>query len=230
VQRARKQVIMHGSGTTKTPQDVHLVKRRLSLVTVTGTLLVLAFAGVALALNTITCDGSSICRGMENADDITGTERAESILALKGRDAVTALEGPDIVHADVGNDEADGGSGKDRIFGEDGDDQKGNSEAGLGTGLDGNSGADHVSGGPGADDVTGGPGRDSLYGNDDNDILDSADGLRDNAVSCGPGRDVAFVDRPDIRGDRVRNCEEVRRISAASLTAEQYRAADAELR
>jgi Ca2+-binding RTX toxin-like protein len=206
------------------------VKRRLSLVMVTGSLLVLAFAGVALALNVITCDGSSTCRGTENGDEITGTDRAESIFALRGRDAVTALEGPDIVHADVGNDEADGGSGKDRIFGEDGDDQKGNSEAGLGTGLDGNSGADHVSGGPGADDVTGGPGRDSLYGNDDNDILDSADGLRDNAVSCGPGRDIAFVDRPDIRGDRVRNCEEVHRIAAASLTTEQYRAADAELR
>jgi Ca2+-binding RTX toxin-like protein len=221
---------MHGSGPTKTPQEVHLVKRRLSLVMVIGSLLVLAFAGVALALNVITCDGSSTCEGTENADDITGTERAESIFALKGRDAVTALEGPDIVHADLGNDEADGGGGKDRIFGEDGDDQKGASEAGLGTGLDGNNGADHVSGGPGADDVTGGSGRDSLYGNDDNDILNAADGLRDNAVSCGPGRDIAFVDRPDIRGDRVRNCEEVRRITAASLTTEQYRAADAELR
>jgi hypothetical protein len=49
-------------------------------------------------------------------------------------------------------------------------------------------------------------------------------------VSCGPGHDIAFVDRPDIRGDRVKNCEEVRRIAVASLTAEQYRAADAELR
>jgi Ca2+-binding RTX toxin-like protein len=151
------------------------VKRRLFLVTVTGSLLVLAFAG------------------------------------------------PGIVYADVGNDEADGGSGKDRIFGEGGDDQKGASEAGLGAGLDGNSEADRVSGGSGVDDVTGGPGRDSLYGGDDNDILDSADGLRDNAVSCGPGRDIAFVDRPDIRGDRVRNCEEVHRIATASLSTEQYR-------
>jgi hypothetical protein len=59
--------------------------------------------------------------------------------------------------------------------------------------------------------------------NDDNDILDSLDGPRDNAVSCGPGRDIAFVDRPDIRGDRVRNCEEVHRIATASLSTEQYR-------
>lgn len=73
-------------------------------------------------------------------------------------------------------------------------------------------------------------GRDSLYGGDNNDILDSADGLRDNTVNCGPGRDIAFVDRPDIRGDRVKNCEEVHRSAVASLTAEQYRAADAELR
>jgi hypothetical protein len=73
-------------------------------------------------------------------------------------------------------------------------------------------------------------GRDELYGNDNNDILDSTDGLRDDIVSCGPGRDVAIVDQPDIRGDRVKHCEEVHRIAAASLTAEQYRAADAELR
>jgi Ca2+-binding RTX toxin-like protein len=230
MQRARKHVIMPGSGTTNIPREVDLVKRRLSLAMVIGSLLVLAFAGTALALNVITCDGSSTCRGTEDADDITGTDRAESIFAEKGRDAVTALEGPDIVHGDRGNDEADGGAGKDRIFGEDGDDQQGASEAGLGTGLDGNSEADRVSGGPGADDVTGGAGRDELYGGDDNDILDAEDGLRDNAVNCGRGRDIAFVDRADIRGDRVKNCEEVQRITAASLTAEQYRAADAELR
>jgi len=199
----------------------NLVKRRLSLVTVTGSLLVLAFAGVALALNVITCDGSSTCRGTPDGDDITGTDRAETILAEKGRDAVTALDGPDVVHGDLGNDQ---------VIGEDGDDQQGASEAGLGTGLDGNNGADRVSGGPGADDVTGGPGGDKLYGGDNNDILDSADGVRDDIVTCGPGRDIAFVDRADIRGDRVKHCEEVRRIATASLTAEQYRAADAELR
>ena len=54
--------------------------------------------------------------------------------------------------------------------------------------------------------------------------------MRDNTVNCGPGRDIAFVDRPDIRGDRVKNCEEVHRSDVASLTAEQYREADAELR
>jgi hypothetical protein len=125
-------------------------------------------------LNVITCDGSSTWTGAPDADDITGSDRSEIILADKGRDAVTAL-------------------------GEDGDDQQNASGARLGTGLDGNNGAHCVSGGPGADDVTGGPGRDKLYGNDDKGILDSADGLRDDIVSCGPGRDIAFVDRPDIR-------------------------------
>jgi serralysin len=84
-------------------------------------------------------------------------------------------------------------------LGEDGDDQQNASGARLGTGLDGNNGAHRVSGGPGADNVTGGPGRDKLYGNDDKGILDSADGLRDDIVSCGPERYIAFVDRPDIR-------------------------------
>ena len=103
---------MPAIGTTKFPREVDLVKRRLSLVMVTGSLLVLAFAGKALALNVITCDGSSTCRGTDSADDITGTDRAESIFALQGRDAVAALEGPDIIHGDRGDDEADGGAGR----------------------------------------------------------------------------------------------------------------------
>jgi hypothetical protein len=95
---------MPAIGTTKFPREVDLVKSRLSLVMVMGSLLVLAFAGTALALNVITCDGSSTCRGTPDADDITGTERAEAILAKEGSDAVTALDGPDVVHADADKD------------------------------------------------------------------------------------------------------------------------------
>ena len=205
------------------------MKKRLPSVVVLSALLVALFASAALAVNVINCTGSSTCEGTPNADEIFGTDRPETILADSGSDAVSALDGPDDVVASTGNDEADGGLGRDRVSGGSGDDQQDASAAMLGTGLLGNGGSDRVSGGPGADDVTGGGGRDRMYGNDDNDILDSVDGLRDYVVDCGPGRDIAFVDRPDIRGKIISDCEEVRRMSAAT-TAAQYRAADAELR
>ena len=99
----------------------------------------------------------------------------------------------------------------------------------LGTGLFGNAGPDRVAGGPGADDVTGSGGRERLFGNDDNDVLDSADDVKDYVVDCGPGRDVAFVDKKDIRAKIISDSEERHRVSAP-MTAEQYRTADAEPR
>jgi Tol biopolymer transport system component len=58
----------------------------------------------------------------------------------------------------------------------------------------------------GADDVDGRGGRDVLQGGAGNDVLRARDGQRD-IVECGPGRDVAIVDRRDV----VRACERVLR-------------------
>ena len=52
----------------------------------------------------------------------------------------------------------------------------------------------------------GGPGEDELFGGAGKDELNAADGDFD-VVNCGPRSDVATADR----GDRVLNCERVRR-------------------
>jgi RTX calcium-binding nonapeptide repeat (4 copies) len=72
--------------------------------------------------------------------------------------------------------------------------------------LAGRSGRDCIRGGDGADVISGGPGRDRLNGSDGKDRIDARDGVRD-LVACGPGKDLAVVDRKD----RVGGCERVRR-------------------
>lgn len=86
-----------------------------------------------------------------------------------------------------------GRGGNDRILG-----------LGGGDDLAGGAGADRVEGGSGPDRLTGGPGADRLVGGSGADRIEARDGVRD-AVSCGPGRDVARVDR----GDRTTGCERV---------------------
>ncbi len=204
------------------------MKRRLPLTVALTVLLIASLAGVAYAA-VINCDGSSTCEGTPQPDEITGTDRAEKILAKEGGDDVNALDGPDNVSGYRGGDEIDGGPGSDRVSGGDGDDQRGNGQGITDSGLFGNGGRDRVLGGPGADDVTGGNGADGMAGGDGNDIVDSFDQTKDLYVDCGPGRDIAYVDRKDRRGKIIEDCEQIIR-GAAPMSAEQYRAADAELR
>jgi glucose/arabinose dehydrogenase len=72
--------------------------------------------------------------------------------------------------------------------------------------LLGGKGNDILRGGAGNDLLVGGLGHDSLYGGPGNDVLEARDGQRDT-VSCGLGRDTAFVDKLD----RVTGCEVVHR-------------------
>ncbi|HEU5264720.1 MAG TPA: N,N-dimethylformamidase beta subunit family domain-containing protein [Gaiellaceae bacterium] len=85
-----------------------------------------------------------------------------------------------------GGDTLRGTRGADRLFGRGGDDR-----------IFGLAGDDVLNGGPNADRLWGGSGRDRLF---------ARDGVGD-VVVCGPGRDVAVVDRLDL----VRACEEVQR-------------------
>ncbi|MFN8217684.1 MAG: hypothetical protein U0R71_13915 [Solirubrobacterales bacterium] len=70
----------------------------------------------------------------------------------------------------------------------------------------GGPGADRIAGGAGADCLHGGAGRDRLSGGPGIDTIYARDGAADS-VACGPGEDLAVVDRQD----RVRGCEHLRR-------------------
>src|SRR5215213_9324668 len=62
--------------------------RRLSMLAIVGSVLLVAFAGVAWAAN-ITCQGGP-CVGTEQNDRITGSQLEDEIQALGGRDLVSA--------------------------------------------------------------------------------------------------------------------------------------------
>ncbi len=71
--------------------------------------------------------------------------------------------------------------------------------------ITGSDAANHLYGSYGDDVITGGKGRDELNGEDGDDRLDARDGEADR-VDCGPGKDVALVDRADLVSS---NCERI---------------------
>jgi ABC-2 type transport system ATP-binding protein len=103
-----------------------------------------------------------------------------------GKDKIRGTEGPDAIA---------GGRGRDRLKGRAGDDC-----------LAGQTGSDRLGGGTGGDLVKGGKGSDRMAGGKSADELRARGGGHDR-LRCGPGRDLAKVDR----ADRVRGCERVRR-------------------
>lgn len=102
-------------------------------------------------------------------------------------DRIWLLAGDDVARGGLGDDWLDGGAGNDL--------------------LDGGPGADRIAGATGNDRIVGGAGRDSLAGGPGNDRVNARDRTRDS-VRCGPGVDVAIVDRTDVV---ARDCERVLR-------------------
>ena len=96
------------------------------------------------------------------------------------------LEVPVSLYGEEGRDQLWGGNGSDLIDGGPGGDF-----------LMGYAGADHFVGGPGRDFFTGGGGRDEI---------DSTDGIPGEELDCGPGSDLAIMDRQDQK----KSCEKVR--------------------
>jgi Ca2+-binding RTX toxin-like protein len=147
--------------------------------------------------------------GTPGNDRLVGTPLGDSLLALQGDDILKGLRGDDCVFGGVGSDRLSGGRGDDRLLGDDSANGVGGNDRMFGNRGDdllvGGSGKDRLSGGGGADRLKGGPGRNRLRGGSGNDRLRAANGSFDR-VNCGPGRDVARVDRVD----RVRGCERVR--------------------
>jgi Ca2+-binding RTX toxin-like protein len=129
------------------------------------------------------------------ANPVAGTAAGEALGGGPAGDRITGGGGDDVITTLAGDDCAGGGTGADRIA--------------LGPGADtgdGGTGADLVAGGTGNDRLAGGPGPDDLRGGTGGDRITARDGVRDR-VDCGPGRDVAILDRRDAAA----GCEVVRR-------------------
>jgi hypothetical protein len=92
-----------------------------------------------------------------------------------------------------------GGEGADKLLAGAGDDT-----------VVGGDGADTVTGRSGSDRLFGDRGADRLIGGAGRDRLHADDGDPDQAINCGPGRDLAILDsRHDPKPIR---CERVRRV------------------
>jgi Ca2+-binding RTX toxin-like protein len=125
--------------------------------------------------------------GSAGANRLVGTPRPDVIVGGPGNDRIRARGGDDLVCAGPGSDRVDGGPGNDRLFGGPDDDR--------------------LFGGPGNDFIDPGSGRDRVAAGGGNDLILSVDLQRD-VIECGPGRDVAIIDRVD----RTRRCETVIRV------------------
>jgi virginiamycin B lyase len=148
------------------------------------------FAGYSVG----SCAGreATIARGA-GADRLSGTRGRDVIVSGSGNDRISARSGNDVVCAGPNNDVLYGGPGNDLLYGGSGNDR-----------LFGGSGNDRLYGGPGNDRINPGPGRDHVFAGPGNDRIFSRDGRRD-VIDCGPGHDIAIVDRID----RTRRCETV---------------------
>lgn len=139
-----------------------------------------------------TLEGSDDCdliRGRRGNDRIFGYGCADTIHAGAGDDWVTG--GP---YQEDEGDYIDGGPGNDVLDGG----RAPQSEYSLRDDL--------LLGRAGTDVLRGGPGRDVLSGGKGNDTIRARDGEPDR-IDCGPGRDIALVDKLD----RVAaNCETLR--------------------
>lgn len=92
------------------------------------------------------------------------------------------------------NNKLTGTAGADRINGLGGTDRI--------VGLAGN---DTLNGGNGRDTLIGGTGKDVLVGGAGSDTINANDHRAGDTVNCGPGKDVATINR----GDKVKSCEKV---------------------
>jgi hypothetical protein len=113
----------------------------------------------------------------------------------------------------VGSFGVDGGPGDDRLLslnrpivvGGGFSDEPESADFG-GHGLNGGPGNDQISGLDGPQGINGGPGKDRMSGGTDNDFIDAKDGRSDGKVKCGPGKDMAVIDK----ADSVSGCEKIK--------------------
>jgi Ca2+-binding RTX toxin-like protein len=160
--------------------------RRAVLLAVVGSVLLVAFAGVAYALS-VQCDGAGDqdpdpgqCQGTEQSDQITGTDVRDVIFALGGRDFAEGLEGDDEINGQNGGDHIHGNNGDDTYNGGNGPDSMHDFED--------ETGRDVFNGGEGEDDLEGSVGPDILRGQ----VGDECFGQFDVVMFGDPGNDDLF--------------------------------------
>lgn len=117
--------------------------------------------------------------------EIVGDAAHQRLSGSRFQDAIVGTAGRDVMT---------GGAGADSMFGQGGDDS-----------IDGGSGNDALAGGGGNDRIVGGAGRNAIDAGRGADTILVRNGERD-VVDCGPGVDIAYVDRLDV----ARHCEHVR--------------------
>lgn len=126
------------------------------------------------------------------------------VLGGDGEDSVAissgwadGLRGRDVLKGGGAHDLLRGGGNADRILSSAGPDA-----------IDGGSGRDTLIGGPGQDSVVGGSKGDVMRSGAGDDEVTAMDGHADRLVDCGPGHDVAIVDR--LLDGNIKGCEKVR--------------------
>jgi hypothetical protein len=145
--------------------------------------------------------GAGVAAATAGDDTLTGTAAADRICGLAGSDTIDAGAGDDTVFGDAcdvkarslagaaangGNDTLSGSDGNDTLYGAGGNDK-----------LNGGKGNDKLFGGGGTNSYAAGAGRDKV----------SARNGKRESIDCGPGRDMATVDKKD----KVKGCEKVKR-------------------
>jgi hypothetical protein len=134
--------------------------------------------------------------GTNKADRITGTNIADRIIGLGGNDKLDGGRGNDCIEGRTGGDNMSGGLGDDKIYGSTGNDH-----------LNGGPGTDYLSAGEGNDTINAAFGRDRTFGGSGRDFINIATAGPPASADCGPGPDVARINRNERK--RVRNCERV---------------------
>jgi Ca2+-binding RTX toxin-like protein len=177
----------HGNTSHALPRKARDM-RKIALLMASMAFTLLLASGVALALNTIRCDGGK-CNGTPRNDRMLGTTKRDIMYGFKGddrllgegsKDDLYGLDGRDVVLGDAGADKLGGGEDNDELHG-------------LG-------GADSASGGAGNDDLDGGDGSDKLSGGDGRDNFWNVDHGNDT-INGGLGSDTFGLS--DVGDDKV---------------------------
>ena len=204
------------------------------------------FLAVCCAILTVTLTASAIAQhatvllGTPDDDVLTGTPGPDAIYGLAGNDLINGAAGDDELDGGPGADIIGGGPGQDSVsyagpepvaVSLDGVADDGVAGQGANVGADvediyggggndtlaGNAGVNTIDGGAGDDAITPGAGRDSSFGDAGDDTIFSRDGEAD-VVDCGPGNDIAHVDRFDF----VSGCEQ--RVTAVGRPVSRFAA------